>query len=99
VAQSQDSVRMEIFDQDYYVKGDLDPHYLAVLAQYVDGKMRAIAARSHTVDTLRIAVLAALNIADEYHRLKSKFETTTQQAERKVGECNLALDELLKRAV
>ena len=69
-----------------------------MLAQYVDGKMRSIAARSHNVDSLRVAVLAALNIADEYHQMKSKYETAAQQVEQKVGECNEVLDRLLKRA-
>ena len=94
-----DSIRIEIYDQEYHVKGSLNAAYLEELARYVDGKMRSIATRSHNVDSLRVAVLAALNIADEYHQMKSKYETTTQHVERKVDECNEALDRLLKPAV
>jgi cell division protein ZapA (FtsZ GTPase activity inhibitor) len=81
------------------VKGSLNSAYLEELARYVDGKMRSIATRSHNADTVRVAVLAALNIADEYHQMKSKYEATTREVEQKVGECNEALDKLLKRAV
>ena len=93
------SVRIAIYDQEYHVKGSLNPAYLEELAQYVDGKMRSIATRSHNVDSLRVAVLAALNIADEYHQMKSKYEATTRQVEQKFGEYNQALDRLLKPAV
>ena len=60
---------MEIFDQAYNLRGS-DAEYILKLAEYVDAKMRAVAEQTHTVDTARLAVLAALNIADEYHLLK-----------------------------
>ena len=50
--------------------------------------MRAIAGRTRTVDSLRVAVLAALNIADEYHQVKAKYEETTQRVDEKVEECS-----------
>jgi cell division protein ZapA len=94
-----ESIRIEIYDQEYHVKGSLNPTYLEELARYVDGKMRSIAARGRNVDSLRVAVLAALNIADEYHQLKSKYDEITRQVQQKVGEYNEALDRLLKPAV
>src|SRR6201987_1297994 len=66
---SNSSVRVEIFDQAYNLRGS-DPDYIIKLAEYVDSKMRAVAEQTHTVDTARLAVLAALNIADEYHLLQ-----------------------------
>ena len=99
LANPPDPIRIEIYDQEYHVKGSLGPEYLEELAKYVDGKMRSIATRSHNADSLRVAVLAALNIADEYHQMKAKYEATTRQVERKVGEYNEALDRLLKPAV
>lgn len=99
MANPPESIRIEIYDQEYHVKGSLGPEYLGELARYVDGKMRSIATRSHNVDSLRVAVLAALNIADEYHQMKAKFEATTRQVEQKVGEYSEALDRLLKPAV
>ncbi len=98
MADPQEAVRVEIFDQEYRVKGTLDPEYLKVLAQYVDGKMRSIATRSHNVDSVRVAVLAALNIADEYHQVKAKYEGVAEQVEEKVGRCSAVLDQWMKRA-
>jgi cell division protein ZapA len=62
---------VEIFDQAYNLRGS-DPEYILKLAEYVDSKMRAVAEATNTIDTVRLAVLAALNIADEYHLLKKK---------------------------
>ena len=61
--QSQ-SVAVDIYDQVYNLRGT-DPAYIERLAAIVDAKMRAVSAHGNTVDSLRVAVLAALNIADE----------------------------------
>ncbi|HUX43951.1 MAG TPA: cell division protein ZapA [Terracidiphilus sp.] len=53
-----------IYDQDYHLTGQ-DPEHIQRLAEQVDSKMRAVAAQGRTVDSLRVAVLAALNLADE----------------------------------
>ena len=63
---ANDSIRVEIYDQGYTLRGT-DPDHIVKLAEYVDLKMRAVAEKTSTVDSLRVAVLAALNIADEYH--------------------------------
>jgi cell division protein ZapA len=96
---ASDSVVVEIYDQEYQMKGELDAEYIRELAAFVDGKMRAIADRSHIVDSLRVAVLAALNIADDYHQLKSKRETVSSGVTDRVAECNRRLDQILKTAV
>ncbi len=99
MAKTQDGVRVEIYDQEYHMRGDLDADYIQELANFLDAKMRSIAARTHTVDSLRVAVLAALNIADEYHQVKAKYEATAKQVDEKVGACSEVLDRLLKLAV
>ncbi len=53
-----------IYDQTYHLTGQ-DPAHIGRLADMVDAKMRAVAAQGRTVDSLRVAVLAALNFADE----------------------------------
>src|SRR3984885_2244032 len=68
------SVRVEIFDQAYNLRGS-DPEYILKLAEYVDSKMRAVAQATNTIDTVRLAVLAALNIADEHHLLQRKVDS------------------------
>jgi cell division protein ZapA len=57
-------VTVEIYDQLYHLSGH-DPEHIRELAARVDAKMRAVAAQGHTADSLRVAVLAALNLADE----------------------------------
>ncbi len=58
------AVVVEIYDQIYQLSGT-DSAYIERLAALVDSKMRAVSAHGATVDSLRVAVLAALNIADE----------------------------------
>jgi cell division protein ZapA len=66
------AVTVDIYDQTYHLRGQ-DPAYIATLAEMVDSKMRAVASGGTTVDSLRVAVLAALNIADELTRVQSKY--------------------------
>jgi cell division protein ZapA len=61
---TEDYVTVEIYDQVYHLSGQ-DPEHIRELAERVDAKMRAVAAQGHTADSLRVAVLAALNLADE----------------------------------
>jgi cell division protein ZapA len=60
-------VRVHIFGQPYTIHGELDEAYVTKLAAYVDEKMRKVADVTSTVDSVKVAVLAALSIADELH--------------------------------
>ena len=73
-AREAGAVLVEIYDQVYQLRGT-DPEYIQRLATVVDKKMRAVSAHGATVDSLRVAVLAALNIADELIALRSRFDT------------------------
>ena len=92
---SGNSVRVEIFDQTYSLRGT-DTEYIEKLAEYVDAKIRAVAEQTTTVDSLRLAVLAALNIADEYHLLKRKYDTIAAEYSRRATDLSGALDEALR---
>jgi len=89
------SVQVEIFDQIYNLRGT-DPEYIEKLAEYVDSKIRAVAEQTTTVDSLRLAVLAALNIADEYNILKRKYDTVAGEYNRRAMDLSGALDEALR---
>ncbi|HKM86223.1 MAG TPA: cell division protein ZapA [Terriglobales bacterium] len=89
------SVRVEIFDQVYNLRGS-DADYIIKLAEYVDGKMRAVSEQTATVDSVRLAVLAALNIADEYHLLKRRLGTPSPEARQRASKLASALDEVLQ---
>ncbi len=97
--QPNGSIRVEIFDQAYHLRGS-DPEYIERLAEYVDTKIRAVAQQSTTVDSLRLAVLAALNIADEFHTLKQKYDSAageyTSRATHLKSALDSALDEVLE---
>ena len=88
------SVRVEIYDQSYNLRGT-DPEYINKLAEYVDLKMRTVAEQTQTVDSLRLAVLAALNIADEYHLLKKKYDAIATDYRLNADRLAGALDEVL----
>ena len=69
-----ESTEVEIFGQTYSVRGEGDPNYLMELARLVDSRMRDVAAQVTTVDPMKIAILAALNIADEFSRYRQQKE-------------------------
>ena len=88
-------VRVEIYDQVYNLRG-VDADYIMKLAEFVDGKMRTVGEQTSTIDSLRLAVLAALNIADEYHILKKKYDLLAGEFNRRAGKLAGALDEVLQ---
>ena len=67
------SVSVEIYDQIYHLRGT-DAAHIEQLAATVDGKMRAVSAQGQTVDSLRVAVLTALNLADELASLRQRHD-------------------------
>jgi cell division protein ZapA len=89
------SVRVEIYDQAYNLRGS-DAEYILRLAEYVDTKMRMVAEQTSTVDSLRVAVLAALNIADEYHLLRKKYDAVASTYEQRAQTLSGVLDEVLE---
>ena len=80
------AVKVQIFGQIYTIRGELDERYVQKLAAYVDEKMSAIADVTATIDTQKVAVLAALPIADELHTSRKdrteEEELLREQAER-----------------
>jgi cell division protein ZapA len=76
-----DSTSVEIFGQTYNVRGEGDPNYLTELARLVDSRMRDVAAEVSTVDPLKIAILAALNIADEFSRYQKDHQGWIEKTE------------------
>jgi cell division protein ZapA len=89
------SVRVEIYDQTYHLRGS-DPEYINQLAEFVDAKMRLISKQAATVDSLRVAVLAALNIADEFHVLKGKYDSIANDYHVRAEHLSAELDEVLE---
>jgi cell division protein ZapA len=69
-------VEVEIFDRKFRirVKGEEDEKYINHLTSYVDQKMREVAVKAKSADVVKIAVLAALNVADEYFLCQKKLD-------------------------
>ena len=88
-------VPVDIHGQRYPIRSVLDPEYVARLATYVDEKMRAAADSTPTGDPLRLAVLAALNIADELFRCRD----TTRARDGRLAERAEELERLLDRVL
>jgi cell division protein ZapA len=93
---AEQSIRVEIYNQTYNIRSDGDNEYIMRLAEYVDGKMREISSGTLTVDSLKVAILAALHIADEYHQLKNQQEQSDAQLASRSAECAEMLDRVLK---
>jgi cell division protein ZapA len=85
-------VHVEIHGQRYPVRSSLEQTYVAELAAYVDEKMRLAAKESPAGDTLKIAVLAALNIADEFFRACDEVQTDHAAITRRAAEVERILD-------
>ena len=90
------TIRVEIYNQTYNIRSDGDSEYLLKLAEFVDSRMREISSGTLTVDSLKVAILAALHIADELHRLQQTHEQADEQLATRSAECAEMLDRLLK---
>jgi cell division protein ZapA len=85
-------VHVDVHGQRYPIRSGLDPQYVAELAAYVDGKMRLAAKESPAGDTLKVAVLAALNIADEFFRACDEVQTDHAAITRRAAALERMLD-------
>jgi cell division protein ZapA len=93
-----DTIPVEIRGQRYPIRSNLDPRYVAELATYVDEKMRAAAESAPTTDALRLAVLAALNIADEYFRAQEHQQARKGALAERAQQLEQLVDQALRRA-
>lgn len=91
---STNYVTVEIYDQTYHLSGQ-DAEHIRGLADMVDAKMRAVAAQGRTVDSLRVAVLAALNLADELSQT-TQGANATRLGHARASSLRGLLDEVLE---
>jgi cell division protein ZapA len=88
-------VPVEIAGQRYPIRSSLDPEYVARLATYVDEKMRAAADTSPSGDSMRLAVIAALNVADELFRCRDASRARNGELAERTEELERLLDRVL----
>ena len=87
------STRVQIFGSEYHVRGEADPEYVKTVAAYVDAKMHEIATSQSLVSSTKVAILAAIHIADELFQERHKNEQTMND----VAERALQISEVLAR--
>ncbi len=88
-------ISVEIHGQRYPIRSALDQEYVLRLAAYVDEKIGAAADSTPTGDSLRLAVLAALNIADELFRAREVSRSKDSRIAQRAGELERLLDDAL----
>ncbi len=76
-----ETIQVEIFGQKYSLKGGADAEYIRELADVVDSRMKDVQRGTGTADGYRIAILTALNLADELYRLRSQQEALQKTAD------------------
>jgi cell division protein ZapA len=82
-----------IYGKTYHLRGDGDPKYLHALAKEVDRRMREVAESTGTADTLKVAILAALNITDDCMQAQSVSRSTDVETD--LGRWAARIDEVL----
>jgi cell division protein ZapA len=93
---TDEATSVTIFGRTYQLRGSDDPQHLVELASIVDGRMREIAGDTGTADTLKVAILASLNLADEYLRSDLDDDSPASvRVEKRLGRMVTLLDEAL----
>jgi cell division protein ZapA len=74
-------VTVDIFGEQYVVKGEEKTEYIQMLASYVDRRMKMVQQRNPNLSHVKIAVLTALNLADELNKLQEDFDEIVKELE------------------
>lgn len=93
--QSAKSVTVSIFGTDYAISGDTDPDRIREVAHYVDSKMRTTTEANPLLSTTKVAILTALNIAEELFKRERERETTLSEVSQRALRLARSLDEKL----
>lgn len=89
---TMNSVKVEIHGSEYRIRGDADPEQIQEIAHYVDSKMREVSDETSLGSTLKVAILAALNIAGELFRERDDRNKLLAQVEERAEELARSLD-------
>jgi len=84
---------VEILGQKFTISSDAEEGYMLKVAGYVDGKMQELLQSTKPVAKSNVAMLAALNIADEYHRLKDAHEAILTRLDQLSKKLSMTLSE------
>jgi cell division protein ZapA len=90
------SYKVVIYNQTYSLRSDHDPNYIQDLAEYVDKRMNEIARATMTVDSLRVAILAALQLTDELFQARKDLKLTEEEIADRSSKYAELLDQFLR---
>jgi cell division protein ZapA (FtsZ GTPase activity inhibitor) len=93
------TIEVDIYDQKYSIvlRSAIEASEVRKLAEEVDSRMRELSAASNSPDSLKVAILTALHLAQEYHELQRKCEQNDALIQSKSDEWTQALEQVLKR--
>lgn len=91
-------MKIQIYDQTYNINSGQSDEYLREVAAYVDGKMHGIADATHMADSLKVAVLAALNIADELFTIRERQQQIEGPLRKRVEKCVSLVEKAIERS-
>jgi cell division protein ZapA len=89
-------LKVNIYGTEYPIKGEVDADYIRQVAEYVDRKMREVDQTTTAKSSLKVAILAALNIADELFRERDEKNSLAQNLETKLNGLSKLINENLK---
>jgi cell division protein ZapA len=87
---------VKIYDREYALRSTGDAARVQLVAAHVDSRMREIAGESGAVDTLKVAILAALSLADDLFRTQEELRKLDETVSRRARECSSILDQVLR---
>ncbi|MFH1943804.1 MAG: cell division protein ZapA [bacterium] len=97
MSSDQNVLKVRIYGADYPVRGKADANYIKAVADYVDKKMREVDKNVRVDSSLKVAILASLNITDELFRERTEKEHIHTQLEDKIKKLNTLLDQELSK--
>lgn len=89
-------LKVNIYGTEYPIRGEVDVEYIRRVAEYVDRKMREVDQSTAAKSSLKVAILAALNIADELFRERDEKAGLLKSFETKAEQLSKLLHENLK---
>ena len=91
-------VQIEVHGQKYPIRTELDPRYVEELAQFVESRMALASKSSPSSDAVGLAILTALNITDEYFRLRNSASDSSGSLAARTAALERMVDQALALA-
>jgi len=89
-------VKINVFNNDYFIKTDADEEYVSQIADYLEKKLKEASPGMDSISAPRPFLLATLIIADDYFKLKRDFEEFKNRAEERSKSLVEMLDSSIK---